>query len=156
MRYYLPPMLLDALLAYAHFVAIFALGFFLLLEWIRCREPVAQSRARVLFRVDLAYFISAMAVLVTGLLRAFFGAKGAAFYFTNAAFHAKLGVFVLIATLSIPVTLTYMRWNKLLRTGDGVVPAAEVRRVRVYLWIELALLATLPALAVIMARGLGS
>ncbi len=147
-------MLLDALLAYAHYVAIFGVGFFLLLEWIRCREPVVQNRARLLFRVDLGYFASAMAALATGFLRAFFGAKGAEFYFSNLAFLAKLGVFILIALLSIPVTLAYMRWNRTLRSGDGVVEAREIRRVRLFLHAEIALLALLPALAVLMARGL--
>jgi putative membrane protein len=148
-------MFLDALLAYAHFAAIFATGFFLFLEWIRCREPVEPRRARVLLRVDIAYFVSALAALATGLLRAFFGVKEPAFYFSNPVFHAKLGVFVLVAALSVPVTLAYRRWDKTLRSGDGVVPAGEVRRVRAFLWIEVALLAVLPALAVLMARGVG-
>jgi putative membrane protein len=148
-------MLLDALLAYAHFAAIFATGFFLLLEWVRCREPVEPRRARVLLRVDIGYFVSALAALATGLLRAFLGAKGPAFYFSNPVFHAKLGVYVLVAILSIPVTLAYLRWNRILRSGDGVVPAREVRRVRAFLWIEVVLLAILPALAVLMARGSG-
>src|SRR5690606_20467970 len=101
-------------------------------------------------------FVSALAALATGLLRAFFGAKGSAYYFSNPVFHAKLGVFVLIAVLSIPVTLAYMRWNRTLRSGDGFVPSGNVRRARLFLWIELILLAALPALAVLMARGIGS
>lgn len=148
--------MLDALLAYLHFVSIFATGFFLLLKWVRCREPVAGNRARVLFRVDLAYFVSAMAALATGFSRAFFGAKGAEFYFSNAAFLVKLGLFVAIAILSVPVTLAYMRWNKVLRSGDGVVEAREIRRARRFLLAEIVLLALLPAFAALMARGLWS
>jgi putative membrane protein len=149
-------MFLDALLAYLHFAAVFATGFFLLLEWVRCREPVTQNRARLLLRMDLAYFLSAMAVLTTGFLRVFLGAKGSAFYFSNPVFWAKLGLFALVAALSIPVTIAYARWNKTVRWGDGVVPAGEVRRARAFLWTEIVLLAALPALAVLMARGLGS
>lgn len=149
-------MLLDATLAYAHFAAIFLTGFFLLLEWVRCREPVDPRRAHVLLRVDVGYFVSAMVALATGLSRVFWGAKGPAFYLANPVFHAKVGVFLLIAALSIPVTLAYLRWNRVLRSGDGVVPSGEVRRVRALLWAEIFLLAVLPALAVLMARGVGS
>jgi putative membrane protein len=147
-------MRLDALLAYLHFVAIFLTGFFLLLEWIRCREPVTPNRARLLFRMDLAYFLAALAALGTGFLRVFYGAKGSAFYFSNPVFHAKVGVFLLVAVLSIPVTLAYMRWNKTFRNGGASIPGREIRNVRILLWTELVLLALLPALAVLMARGI--
>jgi uncharacterized membrane protein len=60
------------------------------------------------------------------------------------------------AALPIPVTNAYARWNKTVRWGDGVVPAVEVRRARAFLWAEIVLLAALSALAVLMARGLGS
>jgi putative membrane protein len=146
------PLTLDALLAYLHILAIFLTGFFLLLEWIRCREPVTPNRARLLFRMDLAYFLAAMAALGTGFLRVFYGVKGAGFYFSNPVFHAKLGVFILIAILSVPVTLAYRRWNRALRHEEVSVPAREIRRVRVLLLAEMVLLALLPALAVMMAR----
>src|SRR5690606_4454342 len=94
-RDYIPAMLFDALLAYAHFVSIFLTGLFLVLEWIRCREPVEAPRARLLARMDVAYFVAALAALATGLLRAVYGDKGAAFYFSNPVFHAKLGAYVL-------------------------------------------------------------
>lgn len=149
-------MLFDALLAYAHFVSIFLTGLFLVLEWIRCREPVALPRARLLQRMDGAYAAAALAVLATGLLRAFYGSKGAAFYFGNPVFHAKLGVYLLVAALSVPVTLAFRRWARALRHDETSVPAREIRRVRGYLLAELVLLALLPALAVMMARGIGN
>jgi len=74
-------MLSDALLAYLHYAAIFLTGFFLLLEWIRCREPVTPNRVRLLVKMDGAYGASAVAALATGFLRGFSGAKGSSFYF---------------------------------------------------------------------------
>jgi uncharacterized membrane protein len=59
-------MRIDALLAYAHFLAIFLTGFFLLLEWIRCRVPVTPNRARVflLAEILLLALLPALAVLM--------------------------------------------------------------------------------------------
>jgi putative membrane protein len=149
---------LDALLAYLHILAIFLTGFFLLLEWIRCREPIALNRARLLVKMDGAYALSALSALATGLLRVFYGVKGSAFYLENPVFYAKVGVFLFVAALSIPVTLAYFRWRKDMDKAHGevTVPSREVRRVRALLLAEIVLLALLPALAVMMARGMGN
>jgi putative membrane protein len=151
-------MSLDALLAYLHFAAIFFTGFFLLLEWIRCREPFALNRARLLVRMDGAYALSALSAVATGFLRVFYGVKGSAFYFDNPVFYVKVGVFLIVAMLSIPVTLAIFRWKKDLEKSHGevTVPSREVRRVRAFLLLEIILLTLIPALAVVMARGIGS
>jgi putative membrane protein len=151
-------MILDAVLAYLHILAIFLTGFFLLLEWVRCREPFALNRARLLVKVDAGYAVAALSALATGLLRVFYGVKGSAFYLDNPVFYAKVGVFLLVAALSIPVTRAFFRWKKDLEKNHGevTVPAREVRRVRVFLLLEIMLLALIPALAVLMARGIGN
>jgi len=150
-------MLLDAFLAWAHYLSIFATGFFLLLEWVRCREPVALNRAMLLVKMDGAYGLSALSAAGTGLLRAFYGAKGSAFYLDNPLFYVKIGVYLAVALISIPVTIAFFRWKKnLTRTqGDGFIPVKEIRRVRAFLLAEIVLLALLPAIAVLMARGFG-
>lgn len=150
-------MILDAFLAWAHYVSIFTTAFLLLLEWIRCREPLALNRARLLVMMDGGYGMAAMAALGTGLLRVFYGAKGSAFYLENPVFYAKVGVYGVVALLSIPVSIAFFRWRKTLSNapGDVTVPARAVRRVRVLLTIEIVLLALLPVLAVLMARGFG-
>jgi len=151
-------MLLDALLALAHYVSIFATVFFLLLEWIRCREPVSINRARLLVKMDGLYGLFALLAFATGFARVFYGAKGSAFYFANPVFHAKLGVYIVVALLSIPVTIAFFRWRKNLSRaqGESTVPAREIRRVRALLFAEIILLALIPMLAVLMARGVGS
>jgi putative membrane protein len=149
-------MRLDAVLAYLHYLAIFLTAFFLLLEWTRCRVPVDDRRARVLRRNDLAYGLSAMAALATGLLRLFYGVKGPAFYLANPAFHAKLGLYILVALLSIGPTLAYRRWSRGFAANAGyAVAESAVRRVRVFLLLQILLLLLIPAMAVMMARGLG-
>ncbi len=150
-------MLLDAFLAWLHYAAIFATAFFLLLEWIRCREPVARNRARLLAKMDGAFGMAALLALGSGFLRMFYGSKGVAFYWSNPVFHAKLALYVLVALLSIPVTIAIFRWKKVLERehGEVTIPVREIRRVRVFLALELAVLACLPVLAVLMARGFG-
>jgi putative membrane protein len=103
-------MLLDAFLAWSHYLAIFGTGFFLLLEWIRCREPVTQNRANLLVKMDGMYALAAMSALATGLLRVFYGAKGSAFYIDNPVFYVKVGVYLAVALLSIPVTVAFFGW----------------------------------------------
>lgn len=151
-------MLLDAILAWAHYLSIFATAFFLLLEWIRCREPVSLNRARLLVKMDGLYGLFAMLTLATGFGRVFYGAKGSSFYFGNPVFHTKLGVYIVVALLSIPVTIAFFRWRKnLSRTqGDVTVPTRDIRRVRAFLLAEIVLLALIPLLAVLMARGIRS
>lgn len=150
-------MVTDALLALFHFLSVFATVGLLSAELALCRGAMTAARARVLFRVDLGYFIAAMAVLLSGFLRVFYGAKGAGFYFSNPVFHAKLGVYIAVAIASVPVTLAFARWNKLLRAGDrAVVAPDEVARARRWMHVEAALFALLPVLAVLMARGIGS
>lgn len=150
-------MILDAALAWLHYVSIFATAFFLLLEWIRCREPVTRNRARLLAKMDGGFGISALLALVSGLLRLFYGTKGISFYLENPMFHAKVGVYLVVGLLSIPVTVALLRWRKAVEGehGEVLIPARDVRRVRAFLTAEIALLALLPVLAVLMARGIG-
>jgi putative membrane protein len=92
--------------------------------------------------------ISAGVLLVVGLLRVFYFEKGAAFYFHNAAFIAKLVLFVLVALLSIYPTLKFLSWKK------GLDPAS-VPAIRRILHLELAGVVLILLFAALMARGIG-
>ena len=149
-------MTLDAVLAYLHFVAIFALGYALLAEWLELKRAADALDVTRLARLDLAYMFAAIAVLATGAARWWYGAKTAAFYTPNPIFHAKLGLFVLVGLLSIWPTVACIRWRKA-RIADPAypVPPGECRRARMLVMAELHLLALIPLLAVLMARGIG-
>lgn len=149
-------MMADALLAYFHFSAIFALFAFLSVEAVILRYPVDGAGARMLARVDLFYFAAAILALVSGLLRVFMGAKGADFYMGNPVFHAKVGLFVLIGALSVSPTLQFMRWRRALAASPSFTPPDdERRRARRMVMIEIHLAALLPLFAVLMSRGIG-
>jgi len=150
------PRITDALLAYAHFISIFATFGMLCAELVLCRGPLVAAQVRRLARIDIAYFACAMAVLATGLLRLFFGAKGSGFYLHNPVFHAKLGLFLLVGLISIPPTLRFIAWRKRMKGNEqATVTAAEARGAARLVHLELALLAAIPLLAALMARGVG-
>ena len=146
----------DAIYAYLHFAAIFTLLWFLAKEWTLFKAGPERLDAKRLALADLGYFLAALAVLATGLTRALAGAKGWAFYAHNPLFHAKVGTFVLIALVSIWPTRMFLRWRRAAAADPAFRPAAaEWRNVRIFLMIELHLIALIPLLAVLMARGIG-
>jgi putative membrane protein len=148
---------LDAGLAYLHFSTIFLLFAFLTVEVMLMRGSLEAAAIRLLGRVDLWYFGSAMAVLVTGGLRLVFGAKGPDFYLSSWPIYVKIGLFVAVALVSVQPTLTFVRWRRAIDQDSGWrVPDGERRRMRRYLMMEVHLAALIPLVAVIMARGLGS
>ncbi|MGO4325542.1 DUF2214 family protein [Cupriavidus sp. 2TAF22] len=149
-------MLTDALLAFLHFAFIFALIALLTAEAVIMRTGLTPATLRRISIYDLVYFLSAMAVLATGLLRLFYGAKGMQFYLHNPWFHAKMTVFVVIALCSLPPTFAIQRWRRQARTAPDFVPAAaELKKARRWVMIEAHLLILLPLCAVMMARGIG-
>jgi len=145
----------DAVLAYLHFAAIFSLVWFLAKEWTLLRAGPATLDVERIAKADLGFGILAVAVLLTGGLRAALGLKGWAFYAHNPVFHLKVTLFVVVGLVSIVPTLAFLRWRKARRADAAFrVPEAEWRRVRRCLVIELHLIALIPLAAVIMARGL--
>ncbi|QYY32425.1 MULTISPECIES: DUF2214 family protein [Cupriavidus] len=150
-------MLTDALLAFFHFLAIFVLITLMAAEAVVLRPDLTPATVRRLSIYDGVYFLSAMAVLATGLLRLFYGAKGVDFYLHNPWFHAKMTVFVVIALCSLPPTFAIARWRKQSRKlPDFVPPPSEIKKVRRWVMIEAHLVILLPLCAVMMARGIGA
>ena len=148
---------LDAGLAYLHFTAIILVFAFLTVEVVLMRGTLEAAAIRLLGRVDLWYFGSAIAALATGFLRLVFGAKGADFYLSAWPIYVKFGLFLAVAVISVQPTLTYVRWRRALDHDAGWrVPDGERARMRRYLMMEVHLAALIPLFAVIMSRGLGS
>jgi putative membrane protein len=149
-------MLIDALLAWLHFAAIFALIVPLVAETILLRPDMPAATVRRLANYDRLYLACALAVIATGLLRLFYGAKGASFYLPNPWFHAKMGLFVLIALLSLRPTIAFMKWRRQARMLPGFVPTnTEIKRTRRWVMIQVHLFGFLPLFAALMARGIG-
>ena len=146
----------PAIAAYLHYLSIFVLFALLSVEHIQFKLPLDLSRARSLVITDIAYGICAGVVVVTGAARAMWYAKGSDYYLHNGLFHAKVGVFVLVALLSIVPTLTFIQMRKSLKAGQlPDISPARGKQVINCIRAQLLLLLCMPLLAVLMARGYG-
>jgi putative membrane protein len=127
-------------------------------DWIlACMHHVAVfSLAAALAAVDLWYGILAGAVIVFGVMRLIWGAKGYEYYLANHIFWTKMGLFLVLGLLSIIPTLRYLAWRRSV-TADAAFlpPLADVARIRMYLWLEAGLFLCIPIAAAAMARGYG-
>ena len=147
---------LDALLAYTHFISIIATVSTVMAEAVLCRPGLTLPWAQRLGRVDLLYLVAAALALTTGLLRLFFGLKGSAFYFGNPVFWVKISLFIAVGLISIIPTLRFIRWTKRLNANSStVIEEDEITATARILYVELALLALIPLMGALMARGLG-
>ena len=113
------------------------------------RLPLDPANARRLAFADMVVGISAGVLIVVGLLRVFHFEKGCAFYLHNAAFIAKMALFVAVALLSIYPTLKFLSWRK------GGVDATAVPAIRRILHLELVGVVLILLCAALMARGIG-
>lgn len=147
----------DAALSYLHFIFALILVAALAAEAFVLRLPVDSRVARLLLRIDLFYGISAVGVIVAGVARVFWGAKGAEFYGAQPFFWAKMAAFAVIGLISITPTRKFMAWVRQAgKDAAFVVSEAEVKSVRRLVMIEVHLLALVPLFAALMARGVGS
>ncbi len=150
-------MLIESLLAYAHFVAILTLVVFLTSEAALCRpEWINAAVVRRLSRVDMLYVVAAVAVLLTGVARTVWGVKGVGWYWHQPLLHVKVTLFVVIGLMSIKPTLHFMRWRRQLEATQVLPSNDEVRSVRRWILIQAHLLVIVPLLAVMLARGVGT
>lgn len=133
-----------------HFAALFAFAGAVVIENMAIKPKISGEDARNLAKVDAVYGSSALLVLIFGLVLWFGVGKPSEFYSSNPVFHAKLGLFLLMAALSIVPTLFFLKHRKS-ESAEIDVPAP----LRLMLKLQLALLVVIPLLALLMARGVG-
>ena len=130
-------MFTDWILACLHHVAVFSLAAVLAAELALISIEVRAQAIRRIVAIDLWYGIIAGAVVVFGVTRVIWGAKGYEYYIANHIFWTKMALFVAVGLLSIAPTLQYLaRSRGLQANGSFLPPAAEVARVKMYLWLE--------------------
>jgi putative membrane protein len=146
-------MLTDLILAILHHLAIVTLIVLLAIEFALLKPGLSAGDLRRLANVDTAYGGAAGLVIVIGICRVIWGAKGADFYLSNPWFWAKMTSFAVIGLLSIPPTLALLRWRRASRQDAVFLPPdSEIARLRHFLHAEVALLALVVAFAAAMAR----
>lgn len=149
-------MTLEALLAYAHILAILTMVVFLASEAALCRvQWLNAAVVERLAKIDAIYGMAAVSVLLTGVARSWWGIKGTAWYWANPLLHIKLGLFVLMGLLSIKPTLMFLRWRRELRATGQLPDEAQVRLARRLVMVQAHIVPLIPLAAVFMARGFG-
>jgi putative membrane protein len=141
---------IDLILAIAHHVLAFGLVALLLGEAVLLRAlptPVAR-----LTRLDAAYGASAGLILVVGVLRVIFGAKGWEYYVGNPWFWAKMASFLVAALLSIPATRRFGAWRRQMAEGGVAPPPGEVAATLRYIRLQSLFIVLIIAFAATMAR----
>ena len=147
-------MTLEAFLAAFHLVAILTLVVFLSSQAALCRpEWMNAAVVQRLARLDLIYGITAGILLLTGIARVVWGAKGMGWYLSQPMLHLKVTLFVLAAVLSIKPSITFRRWLKAWQ-ADGSLPSEEaVRTTRRWVMWQAHLIPVIAVIAVFWARG---
>jgi len=144
------------LIPYLHYIGIMALMGSLITEHLILKPSMTREQIKSLAVVDTIYGLSAVIVLATGLLRWFVYGKGYDFYMSTPLFHIKLTLFIIIAILSIFPTMKFLKWRKQIRNGNEPdVTEKSVKRLLMFIRIELLLVVAIPLLAVMIARGMG-
>jgi putative membrane protein len=147
----------DFLLASVHHLIEFGIAAVLAAE-LALMRPAAMSphTVRLLGRFDAVYGGLALAILIAGFARVWFGAKGPDFYLHNPVFWAKIGAFLVVGLVSIRPTLRILAWQKAVRANAAFVPPAqEIGSLRRQLLVEIHVFALIPVFAAAMARGIG-
>ncbi len=138
------------LFRYLHFIAIFVLAGALVIENMAIKPVITGDDARNLAKVDAAYGSAATLVALFGIGLWFWFGKPEDFYSYNPVFLLKIGLFILIALLSIYPTLFFLKHRK---AADGDIPVPKV--LLTILRVELGILCIIPVLAFLMTRGIG-
>ena len=147
---------MAALFAFLHHVSAFTLFAALVVEFVLIRSVLTVDSARKIVRTDMILGISAGVLLVVGLARVFYFEKGATYYFHTWTFHAKLGLFILLALVSIIPTLEFLRWRSAVKAGQvPTVSAGKMKSIRSIIHYEMVGVVLIILFAALMAKGIG-
>ncbi len=143
----------EAIVRYLHFIGILTWVSALVAQWLLLKPSLSRAEIQRLAKIDTVYGISAVLVVGMGFLLWFGVGKPAEFYNVNGIFHTKVTLAIIVGILSVIPTLFFNRNRK----GEDLQEQIEVpSKVRRIILIELGLMAIIPLLATIMARGIGS
>jgi putative membrane protein len=148
-------MIISAVFSFLHFAAVFSLFATLLFVLVTISYKPTCIEAQRIQMCDKWYGISALLVFVVGQLRVFYFEKGSEFYLHNPFYHAKLGLFFLVAVLSIYPSVRFYKWRT--ETRHGLPPAVtetQIKWIVVILKLEMLLLLGVALSASFMARGI--
>ena len=142
--------MLEASLRFFHLVALLIMATSSLILSLGLRPRLAADDISALRRVSVAFWVSVIPAAGPGLALWFWAGKPAAFYSGNPVFHAKIGLFVIYLLLATGPT-----WFLHRRATDAEGGLNVPRVLRWSMKLQLIVLLIMPALAYLMARGIG-
>lgn len=144
----------NILVALLHHIAAFTLVGTLLTELVLIRQPLTMSSAKSLRLIDSIYGLSAMLIIMLGVLRVMYFEKGQDYYLHNHAFMLKMSAFIVVGLLSIYPTKVFLQWGKAVKQNQlPSLPEGQARTIQRILKLELAGIFFILAGAVLMAKG---
>ena len=124
------------------------------------RESPSNAALRRAFRSDSMWGFAALLWIVTGLWRLLTGIeKPTGYYLTAPAFHAKIGLFLLVLVLEAWPMMTLIRWRRSFSGGESaerLMTRGAGRRIATISHIEALVVVIMVFVAVALARGFGS
>lgn len=146
-------MTFEIFLRFIHFISIFAIVGALVSEHLLLKKTLSRSEIGRLAKIDGVYGLAVLVLLGVGMTLWSGGhGKPTDFYSSNALFHTKLTLFIIIGILSIYPTVFLIK-NK---NGDQQENIQVPKSIFWMLRLELLLLFIIPILAGLMAKGIGS
>ncbi len=149
-------LLASASVAYIHYLSFMVCFGALIYERISLRQNPTRLEAISMVVADIIYGIAGVALLISGIYRVVKFGHGSEFYLQNPIFWTKIIIFILVGSLSLYPTITYVSWA--IPLSKGTLPEVSgnlVSRLRLIINIELIGFASIPFFATLMARGVG-
>lgn len=146
-------MMTDFVLASLHHVLIFALMAALAAQLVLVRPGLTAPLIARISRIDGAYGALSVLVIIVGVSRVIWGAKGWEAYSGNVWFWHKMAAFLIVGLLSILPTIRFGRWRKAVASDPTFAVAdSEVKHVRRFMHAEAGIFLLIPIFAAAMAR----
>lgn len=149
-------MVTSAMVAYLHYVGFMVSFGALAIERLTLKSELTLQESWRIVIADALYGIAATTVLITGILRVLYFGKGTDYYVNNPIFWFKVGVFLLVGTISLYPTISFITWVSTLRNQvPPKLSEAIAGRLQQVIQLELVGFMAIPLLAALMARGIG-
>jgi putative membrane protein len=107
---------------------------------------------RRLLTADSLWGVAALLWLASGFARVFLGGKEPAFYWRNGFFWVKLGLFLLVFVLEVPLMVTFIR-VRLAKARGRDLPRFSLTAFRALNAVEVSVVVLIIFVAPFMARG---
>lgn len=147
----------SAIAAYLHYLSLGLIFAALSTELFTLKQDLTNRDGWRILIADTIYGIAGITVLVTGILRVLYYAKDTSYYMEQPVFWAKMSVFIIVGTLSLYPTFSFLQWIKPLRDAKAPeVSPEKVKLLKTIIHIELTGFSLIPLLASMMARGIGA